>query len=180
MAQPVLLAIDIQERLFQAMPEDDRSSLLKAVPALILLAGHEGWEVWVTEQYPKGLGPTIPEIHDTFLPNVLRFEKTEFDACRNPDFAHKLENLPLETHFFVVGIEAHVCVYLTAMSLKAKGFAVTVLADVVASRRALCRSLSLDALATQDIRILPYETILFEALRASTHPAFRKISQQIR
>ena len=180
MAKPVLLAIDIQERLFQAMPEDDRSSLLKAVPALILLAGHEGWEVWVTEQYPKGLGATNPEVQKALSPQALFFEKTEFDACLNPPVAQRLRALSLSTHFVLVGIEAHICVYLTAMSLRSLGFPVTVLSGAVASRKPADCRLALAALARAGVSVVPYETLLFRTLGHKDHPLFKAVSRAIR
>jgi nicotinamidase-related amidase len=177
---PVLFVIDVQERLFQAMPEDGRISLLKALPPLIQLAGHEGWKIWVTEQYPKGLGLTIPEIKAVFPPSALFFEKSEFDACLNAAVAHRLRMLTLNTPFILVGIEAHVCVYLTAMSLKAFGFPVTVLSGAVASRNASDSRIALEALARAGVCVIPYETFLFQTLGHKDHPFFKPVSQMIR
>ena len=180
MAQPVLLVIDVQERLFPVMPEDDRSSLLKAIPALFLLAGHEGWEVWVTEQYPKGLGATVPEIQKALSLQALFLEKTEFDACLNPAVAKRLRTITLNTPFVLVGIEAHICVYLTAMSLKSLGFPVTVLSGAVASRKSADCQLALVALQNAGVSVVPHETLLFQTLGHKDHPLFKAVSQAIR
>lgn len=180
MSQPVFLAIDIQERLFQAMPEKGRLSLLKAIPALLTLAAHEGWRVWVSEQYPKGLGSTIPDIKAALPPNAHLFEKTEFDATLNPTASQRLKALTLDTPFILAGIEAHVCVYLTAMSLKRLGFPVTVLGGAVASRLPADCRLALKALAQGGITVIPYETLLFQTLRGKDHPLFKDISRRIR
>jgi nicotinamidase-related amidase len=172
--------IDVQERLFPVMPEEGRTSLLKAVPALFLVAGHEGWGVWVTEQYPKGLGATIPQIQKALSPQAFFFEKTEFDACLNPAVAQRLRTLTLNTPFVLVGIEAHICVYLTAMSLKSLGFPVTVLSGAVASRKPADCQLALGALARAGVSVIPYETFLFQTLRHKDHPLFKAVSQAIR
>ena len=180
MAKPVLLVIDVQERLFPVMPEEDRASLLKAIPALFMLAGHEGWEPWVTEQYPKGLGATLPEVHKALPQRALFFEKTEFDACLNPAFSQRLRSLALDTPFALAGIEAHICVYLTAMSLKGLGFPVTVLSGAVASRKPTdCRH-AMEALAKSGVTVIPYETLLFRTLKDKDHPLFKPVSGLIR
>lgn len=180
MTAPILFVIDVQERLFSAMPEADRLGLLKSIPALITLAGHERWDVWVSEQYPKGLGSTIPEIRAILPPNSSAVEKTEFDATLNQELSRRLKALTRNTPFMIVGIEAHICVYLTAVSLKRLGFPVTVLSGTVASRNPYDRDQALMALRSQGVLVIPYETALFGSLKTSTHRAFREMSQMVR
>ena len=57
--ESVFLLIDMQERLVKAM--SDIESCLNRQQMLLAGAGLLGWRVIVTEQYPRGLGPTVPE-----------------------------------------------------------------------------------------------------------------------
>ena len=113
----VLVAIDFQERLFPAMHEKEK--LLRQVVKLI--QGIQVMEIpmILTEQYPKGLGPTLPEITE-LLPDIKPIEKTCFSCCDSEAFRNALEASGRK-QVLVCGIEAHICVYQTAFALARAG-----------------------------------------------------------
>jgi len=135
-----LLVVDIQERLAAAMPPEVLAHVVRNTCVLIETAGRLRLPIFVSQQYPKGLGQTVPAIEDALraVQNqmVSRFDKTEFSAANCDRFASVavMPNLIARDQWIVTGMEAHVCVYQTARGLVGRGFQTHVVADAMCSR----------------------------------------------
>jgi len=172
----VALIIDFQERLFPAIHEHEK--LVRNVPLLI-----EGLKILsipliVTEQYVKGLGPTIPAIANC-LTGVERIEKSTFSCCDEPRFMLELAASGKE-FVIVAGIESHVCVLQTVIDLKHNGYHPVVVEDCVSSRKPNDKLMALERMRFEGAIITTYEAILFELLRHSGTDSFKAISRLVK
>ena len=172
----ILVLIDFQERLFPVMHEKEK--LLRNVVKLARGAVVLEVPVVVTEQYPKGLGPTLPEIK-AVLPDVRPIEKVCFSCCDEESFCRSLE-APGRRQVLVAGIEAHICVYQTAMALARAGYQVQVVGDAVSSREPENKLVSLFGLGAAGIGVTTVEMALFELLRVARGDKFKRISEIIK
>jgi nicotinamidase-related amidase len=171
-----LLVVDVQERLVPAM-EPERpfiaacAKLLEAANALKIPA-------MASEQYPKGLGRTVPELAG-LVPEANRYEKMEFSCYANGPIREALTGVK-RPQVLLAGIEAHVCVLQTALELAAAGNAVFVVADATASRRPESRETAFRRMAAAGVTLATVEMVLFEWLRSAADPEFRAVTKLIR
>jgi len=178
MARSVLTIVDVQERLFNAMDAERRDDMVANVKILATAARRLQVPVLVTEQYPKGLGRTLPEVK-TLVADVAPFEKTAFSCADAEGFVDRLRALEAE-HVILAGIEAHVCVLLTALDLLQRGLRVSVVADAVCSRRAANLEIGLDQARQAGATITATETVVFQLLGRADSDAFRELSKLLR
>jgi nicotinamidase-related amidase len=171
-----LIVIDIQEKLFRVIhrKEELSDNTVKLVKGLRLL----DVPVILTEQNPKGLGPTIPEIAD-LLPGIEPVVKFDFSCCREEVFRQKLEGLNRK-QLLIAGIETHICVYQTALELAESGYDVRIVADCVSSRTPVNRDTALTRMGLEGILPCTTEMILFELLGTARHEKFKEISAVIK
>ncbi len=170
-----LLLIDVQERLASSMPETRMLAMARAARILFGAARELSVQALYSEQYPKGLGPTLPDIAREFA-GAERLEKLEFSAAAVVAPALK----PSVKSVVLLGMEAHVCVCLTARDLAAQGLIVHVAADGVASRRDDHRELGLGLCARAGAIISSSETIVFDWMKRAGSDVFRRISALVR
>ncbi len=173
----VLLIVDLQERLVPAMA--DPGGVIERSRLLLNGAAALGIDVIVTEQYPKGLGHTIPAIAELLPQSSPVVEKTGFSAFVEPGFRTKLATKPTKT-LVVAGIESHVCVLQTVLDALKNGFEVICAADAVSSRKVSDRELALKAMRHAGAQVLSAESVLFLLLRDAKHPAFKAVSKLVR
>jgi nicotinamidase-related amidase len=176
----LLLVVDVQLRLVEAMPSSAASMLVKNTLILLETARLLGISVLATEQYPKGLGATVSPLGETLASlGVKPIEKMTFDACGEPAMDEELAKLAPRS-VVLVGIEAHVCVFQTARELANRGIDVRVASDAVASRNpAHCeRGLALSERA--GAAVMPTESIVFDWLRRAGSDEFKAISKLVR
>ena len=173
-----LVVIDIQTRLTAAMPLKVLARLKRNINILLQSANTLSIPVLATEQYPKGLGPTEPEIVKLLPDNTLKFEKTCFSCTGAENFLQQLNEMGRK-QIILVGIEAHVCVLQTAIQLIAEGYQVFVAADGVCSRHRENYEASLKRMSRANVVICNAESILFEWLRDAKHKHFKKLSSLI-
>jgi nicotinamidase-related amidase len=171
-----LLLVDIQERLLPAMT--DGEAVVRNAVILAKSAARLGIPVLVSEQYPRGLGRTMPAVAEV-APQDGRFEKTEFSCLRNDAFRRRFRELR-RPQPIVLGIETHVCVLQTAFDLVKEGCDTIVVADGVASRTAANRELALQRMARGRVEIASTEMVLFEWLGRAGTPDFKELSPLIR
>jgi len=174
--QAALLVVDIQERLCSAV--DDRDGLdrmLNRTNAAIEGAKALELPVLVTEQYPKGLGPTHSLVKMR-LGHYSAVEKIDFTACV-PDVMARLGN---RKQVLVVGMETHVCVFQTVRDLTEKGFTPFLCADAVMSRNPEDRRVGLEMCREAGAHIITVETALFDMLGCAGTPEFKKVSAAVR
>ncbi|WP_165230320.1 isochorismatase family protein [Aquisphaera insulae] len=169
-----LLVVDMQEKLLAAMPE--RDALIGQVERLVRGAGLLGVPIWATEQYPKGLGPTVPSLAALIAD---RPAKLTFHCCAVPRFMDQLRTREIQ-HVTLAGVEAHVCVAQTALELLDGGFRVQVPADAVGSRRRLDWEFCLRRLEHAGATVSTTEAVLFEWLETADRPEFKEISRMVR
>jgi nicotinamidase-related amidase len=172
----VLVLIDFQERLFPAM--HDKEKLLRNVLKLIQGAKVLEIPVVLTEQYPKGLGPTLPEIKE-LLPDIRPVEKVSFNCCDEAAFGKALESLKRK-QVLIAGIEAHICVYQTAMALVRSGYKVQVVGDCISSRDPENKLVSLFRMGAAGVSPTTLEMALFELLRVARGDKFKQISDIVK
>jgi nicotinamidase-related amidase len=172
----VLLVIDIQERLFPVM--HDKEELLRRVLKLIRGARVLDIPIVLTEQYPRGLGSTLPEIKE-LLPDVKPIEKVVFNCCNEAAFCRALEALRRK-QVLICGIEAHICVYQTAMALMRAGYEVQVVGDGVSSRRHEDKLVALFRMGAAGISPTTMEMALFELLKVARGDKFKAISNIVK
>ena len=178
MPQPVLVIIDVQERLFDAMDAERRDEMIRNIKILGSAARRLSVPVVVTEQYPKGLGRTLPELK-ALLDDVTPIEKTAFSCCGVPAFADRLRALD-PSRVVLAGIEAHVCVLLTAIDLLAQGYQVSMVADAVCARTPANMELGLAQARQAGAVVTATETVVFQLLGRADSDAFREIAKLLR
>jgi nicotinamidase-related amidase len=175
-----VIVVDVQERLAPAMPEDRYQDLLRSSRILLGAAGLFSSPVLATEQYPGGLGPTVPEIAATLEElQVSAHDKLSFSAWDNPGFADELRGCKASTAI-VIGMEAHVCVYQTVRDLVEAGVEVYVPIDGVCSRRDDHREVGIDLCVAAGAVRTTTESIVFDWLRVAGSDEFKALSKLIR
>jgi nicotinamidase-related amidase len=175
--QSQLVVIDMQMKLAPAMPQDAMQSAIKNCSILIQAANHLSVPIIVTEQYPQGLGETLPDISQ-HLANLKAIPKTAFSACGEPKFMQQLQRD--KSAIFLTGMEAHICVLQTASALQAIGKQVFVVEDAVISRATANKANALARLRDAGCVISNTESVVFEWLSDANHEAFKAISKLIR
>lgn len=171
-SEAALLVIDVQERLLPHMHEWQR--LLENIEWLVRLAQRLEVPLMVSEQYPKGLGRSRPEIAALVAANQI-VDKLHFSCVA----ARCLEATPVAARAQVVvaGIESHVCVLQTALELHAQGKEVFVVADAVGSRDPASGKLALARMRQSGVHIVSREMVGFEWLRQAGTDLFRDVSR---
>ncbi len=172
-----LLVVDVQTRLLPAMAEPEGivsrcQILLKAAEALDI-------PVTISEQYPKGLGRTVP---DLVLPSAKVFEKLSFSCWRDAEMRkHFIELHERERPLIIVaGIEAHVCVLQSCIDLYNAGFGVFAVADAMGSRKVESAALACDRLRGIGIQVINTEMAVFELMEKAGTPVFKTLSGLIK
>lgn len=179
-ASTVLLVVDVQEKLAAAMPPEALARLLKNTGILIETAKVLKMKVLASEQYPKGLGATVPAVGEKLRElSVTPLAKTTFDACSDLPIARALSETGARA-VVVVGMESHVCVFQTARELVKRGYSTTVVADAVTSRTDENRVLGLSLCEKAGAIIAPTETVAFDLLGQAGTDAFKTVSKLVR
>ena len=174
--ETAFVLIDVQGKLAQVMHQ--REDLFRNLGILIRGLRKLGVPIIWLEQYPEGLGPTIPEVAD-LLAGEQPIPKVCFSACGVPEFTAQLEAAGRK-HIVVAGIEAHICVYQTVRDLLASGHTVEVVSDCVSSRTPENRQVGLERMAQMGASVTSVEMLLFEMLREANTDTFREIAKLVR
>ena len=164
----LLAVIDVQERLLAVMPEADR--VVARCTRLATAATILGVKAVLTEQYPKGLGPT----HAT-LASALPSPATKMSFSCHGCEGFNAAIAPEITAVVLAGLETHVCVAQTALDLLARGLSVCLAVDAITSRHALDHEIALRRLEAAGAILSTSEAILFEWCRSAEHPQFQQI-----
>lgn len=178
----ILVVIDLQGKLVEMVHRS--SPVLETTRRLLRLADLFQVPVVLTEQYPKGLGPTHPGIravYDELATAKFFLEKTAFGCCGDAGFeallAQARPGLPLaERQLVVAGIEAHVCVMQTVLELRRGGQQVHLCWDAVSGRGEEYRRHALERMAEAGATLTNHESVAFEWARDKDHPNFKAVS----
>ena len=171
-----LIVVDVQGKLATLMHQKEQ--LYRNLQILIQGARILELPILWLEQYPKGLGPTIPEVAE-LLVGQRPVAKTCFSGCGQPEFGQQLRASG-RRQLLLAGIETHICVYQTARDLLAQGYHVEVVADAVSSRTPENRQIGLDKMAQHGAEITSVEMVLFELLREAGTPPFKEIAPLVK
>lgn len=174
-ARAALLVVDIQERLSAAMPTEVMARVVRNTQILIHAARTLHLPIVVSQQYPKGLGPTIASLEETLtgLPDVHRFDKLEFSAA---DGTPQLGR----DQWIVCGMEAHVCVYQSARGLVARGETVHVVTDAVCSRTKANWQVGCGLIERSGAILTSTETCVFDLVERAGSEEFKALSKLIK
>jgi nicotinamidase-related amidase len=170
-----VLLVDVQEKLIPVMW--NFAPVEKYCKAMILAGRELGLPVLATEQYPKGLGQTLPSLREAL--GAAPVVKMHFSCGADPEFAKALEATG-RRQVVLVGIEAHVCVFQTARDLLERGYEVFVCADAVTSRFEEHRRVALEQMRDMGAVITSAETCIFDLLYACGTPEFKRVSPLVR
>jgi len=171
-----LVIIDVQEKLFPHVHEYER--VLARIDLLVTGAKLMGVPILLTEQYPRGLGPTIPQIRE-MIPEVQPVSKMDFSCAAVDSFREQLAALHRD-QVILTGIESHICVAQTALDLTHKGERVIVAADAVSSRRPFDIRIALGRLKQSGLMLSTAESIVFEWLRRAGTEEFKAIQPKLK
>lgn len=175
-----LLVVDVQEKLIPVI--DGHQRVTSEINLLLNAAEILSVPATVSEQYPAGLGATIPEIgqHDAIR---RRFEKLKFSAA--DDFLGSQAEQGFEHNdrpwqVVLVGIETHICILQTALDLQHSGWNIFVVANAVGSRRSIDHEVGLNRMLSAGITVVTTESVLFEWCETAGTDQFRQISRLVR
>jgi hypothetical protein len=172
----ILVIIDIQTRLAALMQE--REEMIRNQRRMIRGAQILEIPILWNEQYPEGLGPTIPELKD-LLTEMQPLAKRTFSCCGNEGFIEQLKSFKRK-QVLLIGIESHVCVYQSAADLIEAGFEVQAVTDAISSRTEANRQIGFERMRDLGVTLTSTETALFELLRVAQGPQFKEISKLVK
>ena len=176
-SKTALVVVDIQEGFRNAIPD----FAVVASRASTAVRGFEilGIPVVVTEQYPKGLGPTAEEIRLVLPDDFEAFEKTAFSSCGAEPFVQALKASGVN-QVVMCGLETHVCVSQTAHDLLARGFQVHILTDCICSRFDHDKMAGLEKMKAGGVIASSIEMAFFELMRDAKHEHLKEIQALIK
>ena len=167
-----LVVIDVQEGFRKAVPDFER--VTKATATLIQGAEAIGIPIVISEQYPKGLGETAPEVAEHLPEGAERLEKLVFSAAEAEGF-----DLGGRDQVLVCGIETHVCVNQTVLDLLDRGVEVQVAEDAVGSRSDENKRVGLQKMERAGAVMTSVETALFELLGRAGTEEFKRVQRLV-
>ncbi len=178
-ARSQLLVVDVQERLLPAVQNGER--MVERCAILLKVAQRLAIPVLISEQYKKGLGPTVHQLNDTKGDAVI-MEKAHFSCAADPAIMAHVSDITAQgrNQIVVCGAEAHVCVLQSALGLKIKGLDVFVVADAVSSRRDESVDLAMKRLRDVAVGVVNTEMVVFEWLHVSGTEEFKALSKLIK
>jgi nicotinamidase-related amidase len=171
-----LLVVDVQEKLASAVSEP--AAVVRNCGILLQAAARLEVPTLLSEQYPQGLGHTVPELR-SLAPESARLPKLSFSCAADPGLRARLQDMR-RSQVVVCGLEAHVCVLQTALGLKGDGREVFVVADAIASRAPANREMALRRLAENGVELVTTEMVVFEWLGQAGTPEFKELSRLIK
>ena len=169
--------IDMQEKLVPAM--SNQETLLKKTTLLLNGLKEIDVKLAVTEQYPKGLGPTLQELKDILIDNTPIIEKNSFSVFGSEDFNKLVANNGIQTIVFW-GIESHVCLLQSVLDARKENLNVIIIGDAVSSRFANEVNTALECAKAAGAWVISTETLLFMLMKSSAHSAFKAVSKLVR
>jgi nicotinamidase-related amidase len=174
-----LVVVDIQERFFPAMEAERKDAFLENATTLLKLATTMDLPVLVTEQYPKGLGKTIPPVAEALPPGTEPLEKLFFSSWRAEGFAERFREAGARCAI-VIGLESHVCVLQTVIDLLAEDIVVHVPRDAVVSRTRENCDTGLELMDRAGALVSSTETIIFQMLERAGTDEFNVMSKLLK
>ena len=173
-----LVVIDIQEKLLP--PIDNKDELVRNSQLLIRLANLLKIPTFVTTQYAKGLGGTVPEIA-SLLDGTGAHDKLEFSCFGSEPFCADMKSLPSNRNTVLLcGMEAHICVMQTALAALNRGYLVHVPADAIGSRTEANRKIGIRRMEAAGAVISSTEMMMYELMRASGTPVFKEMLKHLK
>ncbi len=177
-ARAVLIVIDVQEKLCAAMDQTALQHLTRNAGILLESAKELVLPVIFTEQYAKGLGPTLGELRQR-VPATPSIEKLTFSCCGNEAFVKQLKASG-RTQVIVSGMETHVCVLQTVIELLADGFDVHVVKDAVLSRSSDNKQTAIEAMVLAGAVPTSTESVVFQLLKIAGTDSFKRLSKLVK
>ena len=174
--QSALIVVDVQERFREHI--HNFVPMVQNIVRLIEGCKILSVPVFVTEQYPKGLGHTVLEIKN-LLGDLQPFEKSAFSCCGSSQFVKSLRDSQRK-QLIVCGIEAHVCVNQTVHDLLAENYIVHIVEDAISSREANNKDIALRKMALSGAVPSSTEMALLELVGDSAAPTFKAVQDLIR
>lgn len=172
-----LLVVDVQEKLFPLI--ENPCEVLEKMLLMIKGAKLLQIPIFISEQYPQGLGNTVEAIRSEAGLQAEIFRKTTFSCLKDEKIKESFNKIP-RMQWIVIGIEAHVCIFQTVRSLIQEKKEVVVANDAISSRSIYDFSTSIGEMRDLGARISSTETILFELMGDSKHPEFKALSALIK
>ncbi|EGQ8286986.1 isochorismatase family protein [Vibrio parahaemolyticus] len=167
-----LIVVDVQGKLATLMHESN--ALIENITKLVKGAKALDLPILWLEQNPERLGPTAEPIREVLESTHLPITKYTFDGCKEATFNVAVENAKVDT-WLVCGIESHICVYQTAVSLRQSGYRVELVTDCVSSRTAANKALALAKLTANGVVLTGLEMCLYEMVEDCRAPEFKEI-----
>jgi nicotinamidase-related amidase len=176
-ASLVLVVVDVQEKLAAAM--NRRDEVVGSIVRMVRFAELIGAPIVVTRQYPEGLGDTVPEIAAALAEagktvSVAVIDKLSFCACDEPAFLEALYDTA-RSQAIIVGMETHICVTQTAITLAKKTYPVQVPADACCSRREKDHMTALDRMRDAGVVVTTSESVMYEAVSRAGTDEFKRL-----
>ncbi len=171
-----LLIIDVQEKLMEVMGQKKR--VTENIVKLLNLSRLYDLPVILTEQYPKWLGPTLPEVKE-FLPSYEPIDKLHFNCCDVDTFNARLEPEGLK-NIILTGVESHICVFQTCFSLLERGYSVHVPQDAVDSRTEENWRVGLGLMKETGALITSTEAVIYQVLKKAGTKEFKEMLKIIK
>lgn len=169
-----LLLVDIQEKLISGIYQSEK--LVDNCRWLIKTAQLFNIPVMASEQYPRGVGPTVDTLRKLISKGSIQ-DKLIFSCADSPECLVMIEQQQ-RNQIVIVGMESHVCVLQTALRLNELGKDVFVVADAISSRDPLDTELAIARMSKAGIHIVSREMVGFEWLRGSGAPQFKTFSKE--
>ncbi len=176
-----LVLVDIQDRLASAMPAEAFAAMTRNIVTLVAAAARLNLPVLVSEQYPRGLGRTIPVLREALgklQQAAIYLEKDAFSLADEP-LAQSFLGHGKRT-LVMVGVETHICVYQSARELSRRGYAVHVPVDAVASRTEDNHRIGVDLIARSGGVPTSTETVVFDLLERAGTEDFKALSRLVK
>jgi nicotinamidase-related amidase len=173
-----LFVVDPQVKLMAAIHKADRM----IANAALMIHGAKTLRIPIlsSTQYKKGLGPIVPELAE-LLVDTPTADKTEFNAVANPEIRKLLSGLPAAVDtMLLVGAEAHICIYQTALGVLQAGYQPWIVDDAVSSRNKKHAKSALMRMQALGMSVGPAEMIIYELLRQAGTPAFKAMLPQLK
>lgn len=168
--EAALIIIDVQEKLFPLI--SDKEKILENMRKLIRFAKIINMPIILTEQYPRGLGSTVPEIKE-LIPDVQPIEKLEFSCFGSEKFRIALKELNVKT-IIIAGIETHICVAQTSIEGIKNGYRVCVVVDATSSRRLEDKNTAIKRMMQSGVIVASTEMLIYELLKKAGTEEFRE------